>query len=53
MVSELKKVELRLNTFSNYRVKIVEQGGQTLDSLLIKKNPLGDGLCSDDNCNVC
>ena len=35
------------------RVKIVEEGGTTLQTLLCKKNPLGERLCDRWDCKVC
>ena len=49
----IKQIESDLNQVGLRRVKVVEEGGQTLSSQLVRSNPLGDKTCRRENCQVC
>ena len=49
----MRKLKTKLNQVGERRVKIVEEGGTTLQDIICKKNPLGDKLCVNGECQVC
>ena len=53
LATPIRKLETKLNAVGTRRVKIIEEGGLTLESILVKKNPLGDSKCADASCNIC
>ena len=53
VLGEMRKVETHLNRISKKRVKLVEEGGTTLESILVKSNPLGEAKCTRETCQIC
>ena len=53
LLMELKEVENNLSKVGRRRVKLVEEGGKTLGSLLVKPDPLKTKLCSRGDCQIC
>ena len=53
LVTLLKKKEYEINMFSSQRVKIVEEGGVTLESLLVRSDPNKEINCVRDKCQIC
>ena len=47
LAAELRDTENRLNMVSEHRVKIVEEGGDTIYNTLSRKNPLGSQKCEN------
>ena len=50
---ELKTVWSNLAKVGMRKVKLVEEGGKTLASLLVRPNPLKAKLCDQGDCQVC
>ena len=42
-----------MNQSGNRKVKLVEEGGQTVADLLVKKNPFTSPHCNRGNCQIC
>ena len=53
MAAELREAENKLNMVTEHRVKIVEEGGDTIFNTLSRKNPLGSQKCEDKRCLIC
>ena len=53
LATRLKKIETSLNQVGIKKIKIIEEGGTTLESLLIKKSPMKEKLCERSNCQIC
>ena len=53
LLKELKAIEESLSTLCSRKVKLVEEGGRTLESLLIRPNSLAETSCIRDRCEVC
>ena len=53
LAKELRKREAEINKFSKQRIKIVEDGGVKLKSLLVKKDPFPKSKCEKKECIIC
>ena len=53
LVRRLKVIENSLNKVTKKKVKLIEKGGSTLESILVKVNPPGDQRCLEKLCQVC
>jgi hypothetical protein len=53
LTKELKKREAEINRFESNRIKIVEKGGENIESILSKKDPFRKESCSKDFCPIC
>ena len=53
LVARLREGEKKLWPVLQNRIKIVEQGGKTLRSVLLKKNPWDSTTCGRTRCRLC
>ena len=53
LTKQLKKREAEINRFESNRIKIVEKGGENIESILSKKDPFRKKSCLKDLCPIC
>ena len=53
LADNLRNTEKELNKFSRRRIKIVEEGGTTISSLLVRSDPWEGRDCGRKLCQVC
>ena len=53
LTSRLRLGEQKVGKISNWKIKIVERGGDKLTSLLVTKNPWSDLKCGRTSCHLC
>ena len=53
LAKEMRQREEEINRFSQERIKIIEDGGVKLKSLLVNKNPFKEGKCEQKKCILC
>ena len=52
-MKSLKNAETDLNRVGKKKVKLVEEGGKTLASVLVRTNPLKGKTCRMGDCHIC
>ena len=53
LAGKLKKIEKDLNKLTRGKVNIIEEGGKTLEQMLVNAEPMQITTCFRDKCLIC